>query len=105
MTFWPTPLAGDRFEAPGYGTGHYESIPVVDGVATLPDGRTVRVTSGVEFVQLAVIDTLYPPIAMSEDEMDAEREALLDIGESVPDVPNDPYPVQPDDPKPVEDPE
>ena len=37
---------------------------------------------------------------LSEDEMDAEREAALD---TVPDVPNDPYPLQPDDPQPVED--
>jgi hypothetical protein len=39
---------------------------------------------------------------MSEDEMDVQREAAFDI-DVIPDVPNDPYPVQPDDPQPVED--
>jgi hypothetical protein len=41
-------------------------------------------------------------IAMSEDEMDAQREAALDIDEPIPDVPNDPYPLQADDPQPKE---
>jgi hypothetical protein len=40
---------------------------------------------------------------LSEDEMDAQREAALDIDEPIPDVPNDPYPLQADDPQPVED--
>ena len=41
---------------------------------------------------------------MSEDEMDRQREALLDAGEPIPDVRNDPYPLRDDDPEPKEDP-
>jgi hypothetical protein len=44
-----------------------------------------------------------PLTVLSEDEMDAQREAALDIDEPIPDVPNDPYPLQADDPQPVED--
>lgn len=39
---------------------------------------------------------------LSDDEMDAQREALLDIGDPIPDVPNDPVPLHPDDPQPDE---
>jgi hypothetical protein len=64
-------------EAPSW---HYEDVPVVDGVATLPDGTTVRSTAQVLRVAVALV---LPPIPEEPDSLDAawaDAEAALPGG-------------------------
>lgn len=74
----------------------------------------IRMSANARALELRIVDHMASAMdreflrgmfAMSEDEMDTQREALLDVGEPIPDVPNDPVPLHPDDPQPTEEPE